>query len=936
MRVLFPAPFSPTMASDWPAGTSRVSPSRVGRGAAGVGEAHAVHPHGHAAAAPPAGPGAPRRTRSGIRALQVRHPLGHGQRLGQEPLRVADHPQVHRGDHRLHEDQERGGAHRPRRRRIAQRAQDGRVRGGQRQHGGGREPGGWRGGWPTWPPAPRATRRRSGPRPSRPGRIRAAPWRRAPPGPASAGTPRAAAARPRRSCPRSRPFSVALRYTRLVRCQASGQQQRRPPGKGQQHHEGAGAPQPHGHDGGERRDGAPQHRRAAPPPARRAARRRRRGRPAAPSPAMPEVPRRPRRGAPPARGRRRSPGTAAPESADAQGQRPPPPAAPPGPAAPAAPGRQSSPCCTAAGMARTRAPVARITAVGSRPASQHQRPEDRHAPAPGLPAAAPRGRRQRRRRSRQMRRGRSSMAAPHPSAHRPTPRGAAAASGRRASAPPARARAARRPWSRGVPAIVVHLHGAVHVPAPPQRALAPRRRAAQRRRRRVRADDPGAEQGQGAARSGRARTRRGCHRSRTTRNAGPQRRLVEGGRGRGPARGTRSITPAHCSSGASPSSVSASKRERPPHALRGLRGQDDQHLRVALARPAPRCSAGGHGVQQPHEGHGLARGLQLHGHLERHASRRTTSRSRAYGPRGCTRADGGHVLRGDPGQGARQALAHVAHAVGGLVRRPGGAPGSRSPCTSRSAACTRKSGGSAPLAAAAAPRRRAARGRAARCSRMASAMWRTVAPAKRVATGRSQPSGGCTWVNRRSASSELPPRSKKLCVAPIPGTPQQLLPQLPRAAPPPRCAALVQRRSAAARTPARGGRVRSSLPVAVCGSASSVHEGGGHHVLRQRARAGARAAPAGVRARADHVRHQPPVAGPVLAHAPPGSRARRVPPQHRLDLAQLHAVAAHLHLVVDAPQDRQRRRPPASARGRRCGTSARRAPRRGRGRTSPP
>ena len=50
------------------------------------------------------------------------------------------------------------------------------------------------------------------------------------------------------------------------------------------------------------------------------------------------------------------------------------------------------------------------------------------------------------------------------------------------------------------------------------------------------------------------------------------------------------------------------------------------------------------------------------------------------------------------------------------------------------------------------------------------------------------------------------------------------------------------------------------------------------------------------------VRDQPPVAGRVLAHQDDRSAHARVLRQPRLDLAQLDAVAAHLHLEVGAAQ----------------------------------
>ena len=94
-----------------------------------------------------------------------------------------------------------------------------------------------------------------------------------------------------------------------------------------------------------------------------------------------------------------------------------------------------------------------------------------------------------------------------------------------------------------------------------------------------------------------------------------------------------------------------------------------------------------------------------------------------------------------------------------------------------------------------------------------------------------------------------------------------------------------------------------------------------------------------VRLRARPPRTPPAACRPARPRAPPprASRTAGCAASTRLDLAQLDAEAADLHLVVHAAQELQRRRPPATAPGRRCGTAARPAPpRTGRGRSAPP
>ena len=52
------------------------------------------------------------------------------------------------------------------------------------------------------------------------------------------------------------------------------------------------------------------------------------------------------------------------------------------------------------------------------------------------------------------------------------------------------------------------------------------------------------------------------------------------------------------------------------------------------------------------------------------------------------------------------------------------------------------------------------------------------------------------------------------------------------------------------------------------------------------------------------------------------SRIARMPGERGLDLAELDAIAAHLHLVVEPPQELERAVGRASGRGRRCGRAA--------------
>ncbi len=86
------------------------------------------------------------------------------------------------------------------------------------------------------------------------------------------------------------------------------------------------------------------------------------------------------------------------------------------------------------------------------------------------------------------------------------------------------------------------------------------------------------------------------------------------------------------------------------------------------------------------------------------------------------------------------------------------------------------------------------------------------------------------------------------------------------------------------------------------------HQRGGDHVLREALRqpcAQLRRRGRGGALRGDHVPHQAPLAGLVLAHHGHRPRHGGVPLQHRLHLAGLHPEAAHLGLVVGPPQELQ-------------------------------
>jgi hypothetical protein len=96
------------------------------------------------------------------------------------------------------------------------------------------------------------------------------------------------------------------------------------------------------------------------------------------------------------------------------------------------------------------------------------------------------------------------------------------------------------------------------------------------------------------------------------------------------------------------------------------------------------------------------------------------------------------------------------------------------------------------------------------------------------------------------------------------------------------------------------------------------------HVLRQRRAQGLTQLLCELAAfcRSDHVRHQPLVASDILARDDGDVAHLRVLRDRRLDLAELDAEAADLHLVVDAAEVLDVAVVAGAARGRRCDTHA--------------
>ena len=179
---------------------------------------------------------------------------------------------------------------------------------------------------------------------------------------------------------------------------------------------------------------------------------------------------------------------------------------------------------------------------------------------------------------------------------------------------------------------------------------------------------------------------------------------------------------------------------------------------------------------------------------------------------------------------------------------------------------------------------------------------------------------------------ESPPRSKKLSSTPTRSTPST--------------SAQIPARAASAAARGATWPVRRRRPVGGRGQGAPVHlaVGGQRQRVQRHERRRAPCSP-GSRARSEGAqrgggrtasprrparRRRPAACGRARPGAP---RPRPRPPpgwprQRGLDLAQLDAEAADLHLVVGAAQELQLRRRRASAPGRRCGTSARPAARR--------
>ena len=188
----------------------------------------------------------------------------------------------------------------------------------------------------------------------------------------------------------------------------------------------------------------------------------------------------------------------------------------------------------------------------------------------------------------------------------------------------------------------------------------------------------------------------------------------------------------------------------------------------------------------------------------------------------------------------------------------------------------------------------------------------TVGASNRARNSSSTPRFSRTRAITRVASSECPPRSKKLSWTPTRRTPQDLR-KIP-------ASNLFRRRArrhvfaAPASAFRRRQRPRSTLPFGVSGSASiptnadgTMYSGKGASVAHA-----VRPAPAPRPRRTHHIRHQPLVARVVLARNHHRMPQSPVAPQRSLDLAKLDPVASHLHLMIDPAQELQLAvRPPA-------------------------
>ena len=148
----------------------------------------------------------------------------------------------------------------------------------------------------------------------------------------------------------------------------------------------------------------------------------------------------------------------------------------------------------------------------------------------------------------------------------------------------------------------------------------------------------------------------------------------------------------------------------------------------------------------------------------------------------------------------------------------------------------------------------------------------------------------------RAASSEWPPRSKKLSCTPTLADAEQVLPDVRELTSSDAAAAgRASRARCASRASGSGSAARSSLPLAVSGSAASTTSAAGTMYVGQRA---AQVAP-----QVRRLRRMPSAArhdvGDQIAASPPSSprttptasRTLRQPQQRRLDLAGLDPVA---------------------------------------------
>ena len=162
------------------------------------------------------------------------------------------------------------------------------------------------------------------------------------------------------------------------------------------------------------------------------------------------------------------------------------------------------------------------------------------------------------------------------------------------------------------------------------------------------------------------------------------------------------------------------------------------------------------------------------------------------------------------------------------------------------------------------------------------------------------------------ASSECPPSSKKLSCRPTRSTPSSSaqIPASSVSASP--CGRLVRSAGHTRRPSGAGSALRSSLPFGVSGSASShTYAAGTMYSGSSPDRCARSSSPAPAALPAAPPRTPPAASRPARPRAPPPPP--RAPPgcsaQPRLDLAQLDAEPAHLHLVVDPAQELERPRP---------------------------